>query len=446
MMRVLAFVVFGLLVSPLGAQAFEVQATIKRVDIENARLTFRASDGIERTAKVAADATFLDADGTELAGGLKSEQIKDGAEATLTVERDGNRPLLKGMRLNRKGADPAKRGAAKAKAASNAPVEPLPKLDTSALVALTDMGPSDEYHGKQGGLYPGASNARPAAHEHAGLELARQIRPLDQDGKPAADGKIVLCTIGFSNTSQCSQGFIEAARGDRELNPQVVLVNGAQGGRSAFMIKNADDGSLGTAYWKVWVTERLRTAGVTAAQVQAVWLKETEAAIGPAMLESLGVKEYDVPTRQPFPKSSQALLDDLRMIVQILPKQFPNVKLCYVSSRSYGGWALREGNREPFSYETGYAVKWLIEEQLRGDALLNFDPQQGEVNAPWLSWGPYWWANGDRPRKDGFAFAYDDFRENDRMHHSAQGVQKLGSQLLQFFKTDATARDWFVKQ
>jgi len=229
------------------------------------------------------------------------------------------------------------------------------------------------------------------------------------------------------------------------LNPQVVIVNGAQGGRSAFMIKNEDDGTIGTAYWKEWVPAQLSASGVTAQQVQAVWLKETEASIGPAMLAQLGVKEYDVPVRQPFPKSAESLLADLRKIVQIQPKRFPNLKLCYVSSRSYGGWALREGNREPFSYETGFAVKWLIEEQLRGDAELNFDPAKGQVQAPWLSWGPYLWANGDRPRKDGFVFAFDDFRENDRMHHSAAGVQKMGSELLKFFKTDEAARPWFVK-
>jgi len=443
MTRILALA--ALLVVPTVAAAFEVQAVIRRVDVENSRLTFRAPDGMDRTAKVAADAKFLDADGKELAGGLKSEQIREGAAATLTIERDGNQPLLKALRLRAAGAGAAKGDAAKARSAAKAPADPLPKLDTSALVALTDMGPSDAYHGKVGGLYPGASNTRPATHEEAGLELARQIRPLDKDGKPAVDGKIVLCTIGFSNTSQCSQGFIEAAGGDDAINPHVVIVNGAQGGRSAFMIKNADDGSLGTAYWKEWVPEHLRTANVTAAQVQVVWLKETEAAVGPAMLQALGVKEYDVPTRQPFPKSAESLLNDLRMIVRILPKQFPNLKLCYVSSRSYGGWALREGNREPFSYETGYAVKWLIEEQLRGDEALNFDLQRGAVSAPWLSWGPYLWANGDQPRKDGFVFAYDDFRENDRMHHSVQGTQKMGGQLLQFFKSDVTTRSWFLK-
>ena len=146
--------------------------------------------------------------------------------------------------------------------------------------------------------------------------LARQIQPLDKEGKPAAAGQIVLCTFGFSNTSQCSQGFIEAARGDLDRNPQVVIVNGAQGGRSAFMIKDDKDGNIGTAYWKDHVPTQLASAGVTAAQVQAIWLKETEAAVGPAMLAQMGVKEYDVPTRQPFPTSAESLLADLRKIVR----------------------------------------------------------------------------------------------------------------------------------
>jgi hypothetical protein len=179
--------------------------------------------------------------------------------------------------------------------------------------------------------------------------------------------------------------------------------------------------------------------------VQAVWLKETDAALGPGVLAQLGVKEYEPPLRQPFPKSAQTLQGELRSIVQILPNRFPNVKFCFLSSRSYGGWAVREGNREPFSYETGYAVKWLIEEQIEGNAALNFDPAKGDVKAPWLSWGPYLWANGDRPRKDGFVFAYDDYRDNDRMHHSAQGTEKMGRVLLNFFKSDATTKSWFLK-
>jgi hypothetical protein len=67
------------------------------------------------------------------------------------------------------------------------------------------------------------------------------VRPLDADGKPAADGKIVLMGIGFSNTVQVFNGFMQAAGKDKDVNPHVVLVNGAMGGMSARMVQDPDD-------------------------------------------------------------------------------------------------------------------------------------------------------------------------------------------------------------
>jgi hypothetical protein len=151
-----------------------------------------------------------------------------------------------------------------------------------------------------------------------------------------------------------------------------------------------------------------------------------------------------------FPKYIQTLQAELTNIVQILPPRFPNLKLAYFSSRTYGGWAIRPGggepgNSEPFSYESGFAVKWLIERQLQDDPALNFDPRKGPVKAPWLSWAAYLWTNGSTPRSDGVFFVYEDFRDNDHMHESPAGQQKVGRLLLQFFKTDPTTKPWFVR-
>jgi hypothetical protein len=320
---------------------------------------------------------------------------------------------------------------------------PAARPDTSRLKPLIDMGPDDRYQGLQGGLYPGGRTDRPPAHEKAGLEVAKQVRPLDARGKPAEGGKIVLLSVGFSNTVQCFNGFIDAAAADKDVNPRVVLVNGAQGGRSAFMIQSPDDNRVGREYWRTWVPDHLKAAGVTPAQVQVVWLKETDARLGPGQLRALGVEKYDCPLDQPFPKNARTLQAELRRIVGALPRLFPNVKLVYLSSRSYGAYARRPANPEPFSYETGFAVKWLIEDQIKGAADLNFDPGRGAVRAPWLSWGPYLWANGARKRQDGFQSLPADYRENEGLHHSPQGMKKMGRLLLQFFKTDPTTKGWF---
>jgi hypothetical protein len=306
--------------------------------------------------------------------------------------------------------------------------------DTSGLVPLTDLG-TGKYHGFEGGLYPDGSNTRPASHEAAGLMLARQIQPLDAQGKPVADGKVVLLGIGFSNTVQAYGGFMQVARKDSSLNPHVVLVNGAVGGMAAQMVEQAETGR-GKLYWDT-VDQRLKEAGVTRGQVQVVWIKETN----PQQLNIGG-----------FPKYVQDFQAQLANIVRLVHDQFPNVKLAYFTSRTYGGWARptqgrgQPGNSEPWSYESAFAYKWLIEQQIKGDPALNYDSARGPVKAPWMSWGPYIWANGEKPRADGFHFVLADFMATDQMHESPQGQLKVGNQLLQFFKTDPTTRPWFVKK
>src|SRR4051812_37204345 len=86
--------VFVALIAPAVTCAIEVPATLKSVDVESARITFGAPDGRERTAKVAPDAKLVDAAGNELTAGLKSEQLKAGARAMLTVVPEGNQPLI----------------------------------------------------------------------------------------------------------------------------------------------------------------------------------------------------------------------------------------------------------------------------------------------------------------------------------------------------------------
>ncbi|MCI0683376.1 MAG: hypothetical protein L0Y71_14830 [Gemmataceae bacterium] len=297
--------------------------------------------------------------------------------------------------------------------------------DRSKLIPLPELG-TGKYHGFEGGFYPGGKNERPKEHEAAGLRLARDIMPRGADGQPHPEGKIVLLSIGMSNTSQASQGFSRQLRDADGVNPHMVFVNGAQGGMTAARIQDPTSDS-GVKYWTT-IDQRLEQAGLTRAQVQAVWIKQADA--GPS---------------QGFPAYAKKLQGELARIVQLLPERFPNVKLAYLSSRTYGGFATTKLNPEPYAYESGFSVKWLIEQQLQGDAGLNCDPARGKVKAPWLSWGPDLWANGAKKNRAGVSYEESDFGK-DGTHHSPAGVEKLGRHLLEFFRTDTTTRGWFLRQ
>ncbi len=299
------------------------------------------------------------------------------------------------------------------------------KADTSALKPLTELG-SGEYKGVKGGLYPDGKNERPAPHEAMGVALAKKVQPLDAEGKPNADGKIVLLSVGMSNTTQEFSVFKRIADADAEKNPKLVIMDGAQGGMAARQIQDADDNATGTRFWMV-VDQRLQAAGVTRAQVQAAW-----------------VKQADIRPTDPFPGHVKTLQAELIKIVQLMHRRFPNLKLVYLSSRTYGGYAKTPLNPEPYAYESGFAVKWLIEQQLKGDAALNYDAGKGAVNAAWLSWGAYLWANGATKRADGFFYEESDFVPTDGTHPSQTGRMKVAQLLLQFFKTDTTTKMWFV--
>jgi hypothetical protein len=410
MTRLTVAVALGLVVlaAPVLAQKEGPErGKIKKNDADKGVVTITVA-GADRDFTVVKDTRFMDDAGKPMTDRLRDKRLKEGVTVMfLARERDGKQVLL-GMRL------PARGGA----------VGERINFDTSKMKPLTELG-TGKYHGYEGGLYPGGKNERPAAHEKAGLQLARQVVPRDSAGKPKDDGTIVLLSVGMSNTSQVSNGFEQALRAADGINPRLRFVNGAQGGMTAQAIQDPDDGGRGRKYWTE-VDRRLKAAGVTRAQVQAVWIKQADAS-----------------PSEGFPTYARKLQGELRNIVQLLSRRFPNIKLVYLSSRTFGGYARSRLNPEPYAYESGLSVKWLIQEQIDGAAALNFNPDKGAVKAPWLSWGAYLWANGTIRRSDGFSYDEKDFAA-DGTHLSSSGVRKTGKLLLDFFRSDSTSKPWFL--
>jgi|SRR5687767_14057454 len=288
---------------------------------------------------------------------------------------------------------------------------------------LDDMSAKDEYKGERGGLYGAGRNLPPQQHRAAAKKELAQIRSLDAKGKPDVNGKIVLLSIGMSNTTQEFSFFKRLAEQSPLKNRQLVIVDGAQGGRTA------DQWAEGNETWSV-VAERLKAEGVTPQQVQAVWLK---AAIGrPARFG-----EYPVHTRK--------LQENLQRIVQIAREHFPNLRIVYLSSRIYAGYANTPLNPEPYAYESAFAVRGLLQEQMAGKPELNYDLAKGGVKAPILLWGPYLWADGTKVRGvNGLAWAPEDFMQ-DGTHPSPFGREKVARMLYDFFTSSPYARSWFVR-
>ena len=319
------------------------------------------------------------------------------------------------------------------------------------LVPLTDL--TNRYKGEDGGLYGGGRNQPPAARWTAYLRESATVRPLGAAGEPSAEGKIGLVIVGFSNPMLEAEDFKRTADQDAEKSARVVIVNGAMGGRAAVMWAYDGAALLPDAEQKrvdremdllhmpkedrrgskdTWPTldSRVRAAGLTSNQVQVLWMKHVDAQ--PGLLGE-------------FPAHARALQADMADVVLLAKKHFPNVRVAYFSSRTFGGWSSpNSGSPEPFAYESAFAVRWLVQAQIAGDATLNFDPARGMVNAPLLLWGPYLWACGDHPRADGLVWGLDDVRANDHLHPSATGCRKVTKLLLDFFKHDEGARRWFL--
>jgi hypothetical protein len=288
---------------------------------------------------------------------------------------------------------------------------------TTPLVAITDLGTG--YYGTyQGGLYANGSNVDDPTHHAYGVSMGQSIQPLDVNGNPNPNGKYALLTIGHSNTEDVSDQLVVLGSSDPTKNQSLVLVNGGTGSSSADELQDPS-----SYFWGIINNVYLPNAGVSPLQVEVVWLNDVDVSHPPSIPDL------------------QSMLENIARIILV---KFPNTKILYLSSVNYTAYSngVRNAQPEPTAYETGFAVKALIQDQVNGVNNLNYNPANGPVVAPWASWAAYYWTNGLLGRNDGLTWSCQD-NINDGVHPATTGRVKAAGQLLNFLKTDDTSIPWF---
>jgi hypothetical protein len=295
-------------------------------------------------------------------------------------------------------------------------------VPTPGLIPLNTLS-NGTYQGFTGGLYAEGRNEPWGAHSGALKRMSEAVHPLDRDGKPDARGKIVIVGIGASVCKQVFDELEAVAPKTRGISPSVVFVNCAKGGHDVNKISDPE-----RQYWEAAKAAVVK-AGFAPAQAQVAWYQSDEL----------------VDSRADFPGRPQRLQEAIAKNMRELKHHFPNVRVCYHSARHTTAFSPDKGAKakhgEPRPYHVGWSVKWLIEQQASGSDGLRFEGK-GAV-APLIGWATYFWTNADRPRNDGYQWTRE-MNVADGIHLTVAGKSRVAGELLDFWRSDPYARNWFA--
>ncbi len=302
-------------------------------------------------------------------------------------------------------------------------------LTTTDKIPINDLG-TGFFMGYQGGLYPGGTNVIPLLHKQAGNNIGKSIKPLNEDGVvDFENGQVVFAAFGAStagNTFNTFKATVQAVPGI--YNPCLKFVNLCMGGKGLETMVPPGN----KYYWDYIADSLTADGGVTAKQVQIAWIKTAS-------------KDDSVPE---FPLQADSVYSKYIRSIMRMKDTFPNLKLLYISSHAYGGYSSEFSDNadlagEPAAYYGGFAVKWVVGAQISGDPNLVFSGPATE--APWINWGPYFWADGITPRvSDGLTWICSDFDpEGGGFHLSEEGKQKEADMMIDNFYAGTSSRKWF---
>ncbi|MGB7862597.1 MAG: hypothetical protein WCF74_04310 [Candidatus Sulfotelmatobacter sp.] len=253
-----------------------------------------------------------------------------------------------------------------------------------------------------------------------------------------------MLAIGMSNATIEFRAFETLAASDSHVNhATMAVINGAQGAMTACFWRFATENPVQSGcraprpipnqYDRIR-DELLKPAGLAEDQVEVIWLKNADPRPSVALPAS-GADAY-------------VYEREIGEAARAARARYPNLRLMFISSRIYAGYAAVPLNPEPYAYEYGFSVKWAIQSQIEQERSRKVDPIAGDLDykksaAPWIAWGPYLWADGTLARSDGLSWNPSEFQA-DGTHPNKVGVDKVAQMLLDFFITSPYA-PWFKK-
>jgi hypothetical protein len=197
-----------------------------------------------------------------------------------------------------------------------------------------------------------------------------------------------------------------------DLHPRFEMLNAAVGGQQLPQIVQLQG--------RVWdLAQKLTTQpGYSPQQVQVLFLHTTYHGAG---------NRGRVPPGE-FPQTMQRMQRDMATVLEHCATVYPNLKIAYLTCdgfRHFTGF-------EPHVWQEAFALKWIIEDQIKQERGAAPTPQKGKL--PFLLWGPYIWDN-----------AWDRSYFSDGVHPAPKAQAIFVEKYWNHLTNDSVAKPWFLK-
>lgn len=251
--------------------------------------------------------------------------------------------------------------------------------NTVSHIPIADMA-DKTFNGFSGNLYPDGNNI-PIDHFTIGMERARHITPVNQQGQPDSNGYIGLLVLGYSTAAMTGR-TLRSMLSYVDVAHRLKVIVGAQGGQDLQAMVNPQ-----TTYWDS-VAGSVQASGLVNEQVQMIWMSSGD------------IAAYNLP----FPEQALHGVDLYQEVLRRIKQLYPSVQIVFISDRPYAGYiGINDppGPKElaePTAYYHSWTVKWLIEKQIHQEAGYTY------TEIPFIDWGPTLWTNGTNGDKLGFVW------------------------------------------